>query len=277
MGFPSWGGFLFGSPFVAAGALITLVGTKLVPVDPAKVHAPYWVLTVAGVSFAVAGLMVWGMAWRQFAADRQRLKAARQFPNEPALADYPWHPDGFESSRWGGAAKALGWAVGLTVFLSIFNWWAFWGNGGWLVTAVVVAFDCLTLLVWWQAARQIGSAFKFGRSRIAFARFPYRLSEPVVVRWQPSDGISQVNKGTFTLRCVEECRDEWIVTRRHHPAGRHIPLLPPPTVSSRVADPGNQGHRIDRGLDHRAGRAGVHVAPKPSDVAKLMAELLSME
>ncbi len=68
MGFPSWVGFLFGIPFVAAGALIVLMGTKLVPVERASVHAPYWVLTVAGVSFVLGGLMVWGMAletvWR---------------------------------------------------------------------------------------------------------------------------------------------------------------------------------------------------------------------
>jgi hypothetical protein len=204
MGFPAWGGFLFGIPFVTADVLIVLVGTKVVPVDPASVHAPYWVLTVAGVSFALGGLMVWGMAWRQFAGDRQRRQAARQYPNEPALADYHWHPGGFEVSGWDGAAKALGLAVGLTVFFSIFNWWAFWGDGGWIVKAVVVPFDCLGLAVWWQAGRQIGSALKFGHSRIAFTRFPYRLLEPVVIRWQPSAGISQVNKGTSTLRCVEE-------------------------------------------------------------------------
>ena len=204
MGFPSWVGFLFGIPFVAAGALIVLMGTKLVPVERASVHAPYWVLTVAGVSFALGGLMVWGMAWKQFAANRRRVQAARQSPNEPALADYPWHPDGFEVSGWDGAARAVGFAIGLTIFLSIFNWWACWGDGGWIVRAVVVLFDCLGLAVWWQAGRQIGSALKFGHSRIAFARFPYRLREPVVIRWQPSDGISQVNKGTFTLRCVEE-------------------------------------------------------------------------
>jgi hypothetical protein len=204
LGLPTWGGFLFGGPFVAAGVCIVLAGTKLVPVDLASVHAPYWVLTVAGVIFALGGFMLWGMAWRQFAANRQRLKAARQYPNEPALADYHWHPDAFEVSGWQGAVKAVGIAIGMTVFLSIFNWWAFWADGGWVVKAVVVPFDCFGLVMWWQAGRQIGSAVKFGHSRIAFTRFPYRLLEPVVIRWQPGGGISQVNKGSFTLRCVEE-------------------------------------------------------------------------
>jgi hypothetical protein len=204
MGMPAWGGFLFGTLFVAVGTAIGLVGTKTIPVDPGKVHAPYWVLTAAGFSFALGGLAVWGMAWKQFTANRQRRQAARQHPNEPALADYRWHPDAFEVSGWGGVVKSLAFAIGMTVFFSIFNWWAFWGHGGWFVIAIVVVFDCLGLVVWWQAGRQLGSAFKFGRSRITFTQFPYRLPGPIVVRWQPRDGVSQVNKGTFTLRCVEE-------------------------------------------------------------------------
>ncbi len=204
LGLPSWGGLLFGSLFVAVGALIVLVGTKVILVNPASVHAPYWVLTAAGVSFALGGLMVSGMTWNQFAADRRRREAARQYPNEPALADYHWHPDGFEVSAWAGAARAVGMAIGLTVFLSMFNWWAFWADGGWIVKAFVVPFDCFAAAMWWRAARQTGSALKFGHSRIAFTRFPYSLLDPVVIRWQPGDGISQVNKGTFTLRCVEE-------------------------------------------------------------------------
>jgi hypothetical protein len=97
----------------------------------------------------------------------------------------------------------------MTVFFSIFNWWAFWGNGGWVVKAVVVPLDCFLLVAWWQASQQVGRALKFGRSRITFTRFPYRLGEPVVIRWQPVDNTGEVNKGTFALRCVEE----WMETR----------------------------------------------------------------
>ena len=204
LGLPTWGGLLFGGAFVTVGTSIVLVGTKILTVNPASVHAPYWVLTVAGVSFSLGGLMVWGMAWKQFAANRQRVQAARQYPNEPALADYHWHPDRFEVSEWTGAAKAAGVAIGLTIFLSMFNWWAFAAHGPWMVKAIVVLFDGFGLVMWWQAGRQLGRALKFGRSRIVFTRFPYRLPEPVVIRWQPGDGINQMLKGTFTLRCVEE-------------------------------------------------------------------------
>jgi len=204
MGMTSAGGFAFGGIFVVAGAAIMLVGAKVLKVDPASVHAPYWVLTVAGMVFALGGFWIWSMAWRQMAANRRRVEAARRYPNETALADYPWHPDGIEVSEWTPLAKALAIALALTAFLSIFNWWAFVIKGPWMIKALVGLFDLAAVATWWQAARQLSRALKFGHSRVEFASFPCRLSKPVILRWQPFKGISRVNKGTFTLRCVEE-------------------------------------------------------------------------
>ncbi len=204
MGLPTWGGSLFGIPFVAAGTTVALMGTKVIHVNPASVHAPYWVMTVAGVSFVLGGFMVWGMTWKQFTANRLRLVAARRHPNEPALADYPWHPDGFTVFEWTGAAKALATALGLSVFLSIFNWWAFGANGPWMVKGIVIFFDIVAVLIWVKAAQQVLSALKFGHSKVEFTAFPCRLGTPLLVRWQPGGGIDRVNQGTFTLRCVEE-------------------------------------------------------------------------
>jgi hypothetical protein len=167
------------------------------------------VLPVFCISFILAGLVVWGMTWTQFAANRSRLEAARRFPSEPAFADYPWHPDGFAVSEWTGVVKAFAWAIGMTVFLSMFNWWAFGTVSPWMVKGIVGLFDLITLAVWYQAVLQLLRAFKFGHSRIEFTSFPYRISKPILINWQPSRGVNRVNKGTFTLRCVEE----WTETR----------------------------------------------------------------
>jgi hypothetical protein len=204
LGLPTWGGCLFGGAFVAVGTWIILVGTKVVAVNPASVHAPYWVLTVAGASFALGGFMVWGMAWIQFAADRSRREAALRHPGEPALADYPWHPDGLTVSEWAGAAKLLALVIGMSVFLSIFNWWAFGAEGPWMVKVIVGLFDIIMVLVWGKAFQLLGRAVKFGSSRIEFVHFPCRLPGPAVLRWQPGRGINRINQGTFTLRSVEE-------------------------------------------------------------------------
>ena len=203
-GLPTWGAFAFGSIFVAVGTAIMLVGGRVIPVEEKKVHAPWWVLTVVGVVFALAGLAVWGRAVRQRRSAHRRRDAARQNPGEPALADYPWDMTGFTPPRWSGAATALAGAGGMTLFLSIFNYWAFFMNGPVMVKAIVILFDLILVAVWWQTGLRMGRALKFGGSRIEFARFPYRVGEPVVVRWWRADGIVQARKGSFTLRGVEE-------------------------------------------------------------------------
>jgi hypothetical protein len=203
-GLPTWGAFVFGGMFVAVGTAILLVGLRVIPVDPQGVHAPWWVLTVMGSVFALAGLAVWSMAARQWRSAKRRREAEQRHPGEPALADYGWDITGFAPSRWSRAAKALAGAGGLTLFLSIFNYWAFFAEGPWMVKGVVTLFDLILIAVWWEACLKVGRAIKFGGLRIEFARFPYRPGEPVVVRWHPADGIVQGRRGSFTLRGVEE-------------------------------------------------------------------------
>jgi hypothetical protein len=204
MGFPTWGGFLFGAPFTGAGAFIILIGTKTVSVNPSSVHAPYWVLTAFGVSFFAAGIFVWTMAWKQFQSNRRRAALLANHAGEPALADFAWNPRGFEPRRWVKAAQGVVGTAGLAVFLSMFNWWAFFNQGPVPVKIITGVFDLILLFVFGYALMIIGRAIKFGNSRIEFARFPYRLTEPIVVRWLTPSGINCPATGTFTLRCVEE-------------------------------------------------------------------------
>jgi hypothetical protein len=210
LGFPTWGGFVFGSAFVAAGVFVILLGTNFLHPNPGRVRKLLWVVAVAGASFVGGGIWVWSMAWDQFASNRRREKAAGEFKNEPALADYRWHPDGFVVSEWALLVKSFSLAMALTIFLSIFNWSAFILGGQWVIKAIVCLFDYIALGMWWEAARQLARALKFGHSRIEFESFPFHLAGPVVLRWQLRRGIRHVNKGTFTLRCVEE----WLESRR---------------------------------------------------------------
>jgi hypothetical protein len=204
-GLPTWGAFLFGTVFVAAGTFLALAGMGVIPVKSSSVHAPFWILTVCGAVFAVAGMMVWGMAVKQF---RARSRAARVRLDHPELSDHDWDIRGCEAARWSKAIWAIGGSLFLSVFLSIFNWWAFWANGPWLVKAIVTVFDLVILLAWWYSLLLLGRALKFGGSRIVFQQFPYPLSEPVVIHWMPARGIEQASKGSFTLRCVEEWMEE---------------------------------------------------------------------
>lgn len=203
-GISTLGGIWVGSVFALVGIFIILIGTKTLPVDPSTVHAPYWVLTVCGIVFAFGGIMVWTMTWRQHCADRHSREAARQHPDEPALQDYNWDSRGFTIPRWKPVIIAFGITIFLAVFLSSFNWWAFVQDGPMMVKGIVIFLDLFWVLTAWRAARRFGHALKFGGSKIQFVQFPYLLSQPVKISWQPTPGIVQVNKGSFTLRCVEE-------------------------------------------------------------------------
>jgi len=199
------GGLLFGLPFVGMGAWITLIGLKVVPVNPKSVHAPYWVLAVCGLCFFGAGLAVWCAAIRQFLRNRRRVQPTGGGTEALALADYNWNKRGFEPARWSKVFNALSGAVAITVFLSIFNWWAFFSKDGPLmVKGIVGLFDLILLVLWGNVFLMLARALRFSNSRIDFARFPYSVREPIVIHWPVAAGISQPTKGSFTLRCLEE-------------------------------------------------------------------------
>jgi hypothetical protein len=203
-GFPTWGIVAFGGVFQCVGIAVMLVGLRVIPVDPAGVHAPWWVLTVFGAVFALAGMGAEGMAVRQILAERHRREAIRRHGDNPAMRDYAWSPAGFMPPRWKRGLTALAGALGLTLFLSIFNWWAFGTRSPFMVKAVVALFDLILVAVWWEAALRMGRALKFGGSRIEFTRFPYQTGAPVVIRWHAPSGLSVAYGARFTLRCVEE-------------------------------------------------------------------------
>jgi hypothetical protein len=85
---------------------------------------------------------------------------------------------------------------------------------------MAILFDAVALAMWCKAAQLLGRAVKFGRSRVVFTSFPYRSTEPVLLRWQPDSGMAQIRKGTFTLRCVRE----WMESTGR-PGDRRITLI----------------------------------------------------
>jgi hypothetical protein len=203
-GLSTVGMFLFGLPFAGIGAFAALAGLKVVPVNPASVHAPYFILTAFGLVFACGGLMLWNMAWRQYQSNHRRDRALEHHVNEPALEDYAWDPRGFRSHCWAKVAKSVAGVGFFALFLSMFNWWAWFAKGPFMVKAIVSLFDLGLLFYSGYAILTLSRAIKFGNSRIEFVRFPYHVGEPIEVRWLTPPHINQAKKGTFALRCVKE-------------------------------------------------------------------------
>lgn len=199
------GGWLFGLPFVGGGTAITLIGLKVIQVDPATVHAPYWVLTVCGACFLGAGLMVWGLTLRQFRANRRRAAIKGTTRAELALADYPWDIHGYQPSRWKKVFKVGAAALALSLFLSIFNWWAFLSDDGRLLVKLIVGvFDLVLIFAWGHFFLTVARAIRFSASHIEFTEFPYSTQSPILLRWQAASGLTTLSRGSFVLRCAEE-------------------------------------------------------------------------
>ena len=199
---------LFGGAFFAAGVAIILVGLKKIEVNPSTVHVPYPILAVFGAVFAVAGLYVWGLSAVEWISKLRIMRAARSHPEEPAYKDYAWDSDGYTPPRWRPVVNKIGMAAFMTLFLSMFNWWAFAINGPLVVKIIVGVLDAATVLVWVSALRQLWHSLKFSGSRIQFTEFPYKIGRPMTLLWNVASGLHHVTKGSFTLRCVEQWFEE---------------------------------------------------------------------
>lgn len=204
-GFPLWGMILFSLPFLGAGLWVLAMGSGWVQVNSSDVHAPLWVLQVFGLCFFGGGCMVLLMAGRQVSLQKRIRQQQRNFPNEPAYRDYPWDPSGFSPPRWKPVLSAWAMALFMSVFLSMFNWWAFFSDDGPLMVKVIVGlFDLILLWVWWHAFSTLLHAVKFGRTRLVFPEFPVHPGQwlKAVVELPPS--LTGMESAEMTLRCIRE-------------------------------------------------------------------------
>jgi len=62
---------LLASPFVLAGLYVIALGMHWIPSDPARMHAPGWVIALCGLIFFSGGLVILSFAWR---SDSQPMK-----------------------------------------------------------------------------------------------------------------------------------------------------------------------------------------------------------
>ena len=199
-----WLLFLLGTPFFLVGLFIVVIAIGLIPNLEDNIRAPRWVLGVAGGVFALAGLGIYISALRSLRFQRHHLATVARYPHEPALKDFPWDREGADSPRWKPFWKNLLAAMGMTIFLSVFNWWAFFSNDSPLMVKIIVGlFDLIAVFLYWKTLEAFIRGLKFGPSRLFWTGFPQK-PEAVRFRWQPGTGLGGWTKASFTLRCIRE-------------------------------------------------------------------------
>lgn len=196
---------LFGFCFVSIGSWISLIGLKIVQVDPQTVHAPYWLLTLIGAIFGLGGAMIWSMALRHILKLRRITKNARRDPNNPAMADYDWEPTGYSPPRWKPTFNA--WA-GFIIFslFGVVSFWMSFGQKGtpWFLKGMSVLMGLIMTWVTFYALKITWHAFKYGKSQLVFNQFPYPLDSTLSIEIQLPIDLRRAKGAVLTLRHVEE-------------------------------------------------------------------------
>jgi hypothetical protein len=193
---------LFSIPFLAAGALIAVASTGAFGTE--GMNAPPWVIAAAGAIFFFAGLFVavHGVIGTARASAVRRRAALH--PDEPWRADHPWNP---REARYSAAAKALKGIPGmlfLCLFLTPFNYIAFFVEEvPWIVAGVIGLFDLLVLLGFGVILYKLAQGLKYGTGRLVLDRFPFFLGGPLEGRFKSGAPI-EAESISLTLRCVQE-------------------------------------------------------------------------
>ncbi|MCP3892650.1 MAG: hypothetical protein GY702_27805 [Desulfobulbaceae bacterium] len=200
-----FGGLGLGLIFVAAGTCFILVGQKMILINPSRVYAPYWVISVFGGIFAMGGLIVWTKLLKEQLMIRRCRNYDARHPYATALKDYPWDPKGMMKSPWSRVGKSLFATLFLAVFLAPFNWWAWSYHESELMIKIIVSvFDIILVFVFIELVRRVLVALKYSKSGITYETFPALTGSRIDIKWLPPSGIEDSTSITFVLRCVEE-------------------------------------------------------------------------
>jgi hypothetical protein len=196
----------FGLPFLTVGIGVLLLSLGYIPVE-VKMNddAPVWMLTAFGGVFAMAGL---GVMWAG-AAGMARARAARkrkeEHPLEPWFWDHPWDSKGAVSGGFGPVINGFLAFLFLEAFLSMFHWWAFFSEERIIPLMIFVGiFDLIALAILGGAIYQLLQYFKYGSSRLHFARFPFRPGHSLEAGLEASQKLASAPAISLTLRYIEE-------------------------------------------------------------------------
>ena len=199
----------FGLPFMAAGVAIgifapgsmTRTATRTGPPLPEPL-AWGMALLFFGAGVFLASLGIRGLI------ERSRLKARREHhPQEPWLVDHSWDSTGVSYNPGSSLPGQLGAAAFMTLLLAPFNYFAFYVPSADMPTwarALVGFFDVMLVLTIVGIVGTLVQQAKYGRARLAFQAFPFRLGDNLTARLGTSRAIGDFKKLTFTLRCIEE-------------------------------------------------------------------------
>lgn len=198
------GGMLFGLPFLGVGLLVLAVAVGTLPTRTSGQQPPTFVLLAFGSVFAVVGAFVMIAGLRGWLRQRRRDALFATHPDEPWRGDYPWDPR-HSYDRASNPIPAFGLALFMTLFLSMFNYFAFFTDEVPLpIKAFIGLFDLVLALVWLHAFYVLGRRLKYGATRVRFDTFPFLVGHPLRVTLELPRALRSFPELRATLRLAEQ-------------------------------------------------------------------------
>ena len=124
---------------------------------------------------------------------------------EPWYWDHAWDSRGAESGGLGPAFQTFLGFLFFSAFLSMFNWWAFFSPQRIVPLMIFVGlFNLIPVAILLGAFYQLFQHFKYGTSRLHFARFPFRPGHSIEAGLEASRKVAAAPSISLTLRYIEE-------------------------------------------------------------------------
>jgi hypothetical protein len=198
------GALVLGGLCLALGAFIILIAYDRLPFNVPPPNGPPWLMASVGAIFAIPGVWLCVAGSVGFVRKRSAARAALKDPFAPWLWDHPWDPRGIADDslrRLGRGSAAL---VSLAAFLVPFNALAFTKVDSWFMRGVVGLFDLLLLAGLGTMLYRLLAELRYGRTRLEFAHFPFRLGQSLDVVLRLSRVPGRPRRLTCTVVCIEE-------------------------------------------------------------------------
>ncbi len=196
---------LMGIVFFGTGSSISMMGLGWIPVDAGKVHVPMGILTLAGLVFALPGLML------LFSGIKQKLGQARIRELQARHPDQAWAWDGDWDGKLlmdRGAARLWTSMIGvgfLSCFAGVFHYVGFYAERApslFLYASLVI--DLVFVIAAFVFVRNLLRLSKHGRGRIRLSTMPLLPGKPCELQFSLGSDISLFDSIHLDLAFVEE-------------------------------------------------------------------------
>ncbi len=198
---------VFGLVFVGAGAAIALIGAGVISVEEESIHAPRWLIGLAGMIFALPGL---AMSASGVAGTLREARMKRLMPlhvDEPWQWDHRWDERGGRN-RASSLVGAFGFSAIVTLFAVMIDYFLVAKTGDLMSKIFLGLFAVLlslgALAAWSYFVYVVLRRLKYRDAELLWDHFPLHLGEDVSLRFRVPAALRSVASAEVILRCVQE-------------------------------------------------------------------------